>query len=307
MAGQQTLRLLAIGIAGACAVAAGCTSASESTARITSSIDAEPTPSPTETSHGSNAPTSPKVPTSFDPKNFGPKLSHVNPWLPMTTGVQAISRGFVTVGSRRIPHIRITTVTDVTKEVNGVHAVLVLDQDVDDGQVTETAIDYLAQDDGGNVWYIGSYTEAYEAGQFMNAEDAWLAGENGAQVGLYFPGDPKAGTPPFMQVSIEGGEQSSAQVVEVGTKTCVTYDCFTDVVVVEEGGSEHKYWAPGVGGVLTEPLSGTSQETEELINLKELSPAALGELSKEAMRLDAHAAIVVPSVFGASAPAVRGR
>ena len=117
----------------------------------------------------------------------------------------------------------------------------------------------------------------------------------------------RRGGPAFYQVQIPGGEQSSAQVVEVGAKTCVPFDCFDDVVVVEEGGAEHKYWAPGVGGILTEPLSGSAQETEELINVKELSATALAELSKETLRLDANAARTVPSVFGSSAPAVRER
>ena len=61
------------------------------------------------------------------------------------------------------------------------------------------------------------------------------------------------------------------------------FDCFENVVVVEEAGSEHKYWAPGVGGILTEPLSGAAQETEQLINVRELSPTALAELSAEAL------------------------
>jgi hypothetical protein len=106
---------------------------------------------------------------------------------------------------------------------------------------------------------------------------------------------------------VPGGEQSSAQVVKAGQRTCVPFDCFQDVVVVLEGGAENKYWAPGVGGILTEPLSGYAQETEELINVKELSSTALAELSAEVLKLDANAARTVPSVFGPSAPAVRER
>jgi hypothetical protein len=87
----------------------------------------------------------------------------------------------------------------------------------------------------------------------------------------------------------------------------VPFDCFKDVIVVLEGGSEHKYWAPGVGQILTEPLSGVAQEIEELINVKELSPSALAELSQEVLKLDAHAASTVPSVFGGSNQAARER
>ena len=85
-------------------------------------------------------------------------------------------QGFVNVGGRRLPHVRVVTITDVTKMVNGVRVILVLDRDPDGGQVGEQAIDYVAEDKHGNVWYLGSYTESYEGGQFLNSEDAWLAG-----------------------------------------------------------------------------------------------------------------------------------
>ena len=62
-----------------------------------------------------------------------------------------------------------------------------------------------------------------------------------------------------------------------------------------------------VGQILTEPLSGVAQEIEELINVKELSPSALAELSHEVLKLDAHAASTVPSVFGGSNQATRER
>jgi hypothetical protein len=248
-----------------------------------------------------------KIPRTFDPKNFSASPTDVNQWVPMVPGIQSTMKGFVNVGDRRLPHVRVTTITDVTKAVSGVRAVLVLDQDFDGGQLSEQAIDYLAEDEGGNVWYVGSYTEAYEGGQFLNAEDAWMAGVNGAVPGLYLPANPKTGTPPFYQTKIPGGEQSTAEVVKVDQRTCVPFKCYTGVVVIQEQGTENKYWAPGVGGILTEPLSGTAQETEELVNITQLSPKALAELSAEALKLDRGAAVHVPSVFGGSKPATRGR
>ncbi len=292
-------------LAGACTganVTAGPTSDPPTPAATSTST--APTPSPTRTPKPT--PTQPpKVPRSFDPKHFGAALTDVNPWVPLAPGIQTITKGYVTVGDRRLPHVRVNTVTDVTRMIDGVRAVLVLDQDFDGGQLSEQAVDYLAEDQGGNVWYLGSYTEAYEGGQFLNSQDAWLAGVNGADAGLYLPADPDPGDPPFSQTSIPGIEQTSAEVVQVHQRTCVPLRCFTDVVVVQEQGAENKYWAPGVGGILTEPLSGSAQETEELINAKELSAAALAELSREALRLDRDAAVHVPSVFGGSRPASR--
>jgi hypothetical protein len=293
-----------------CTLASGCAGTKESatpTTQIPTTSPPTETTSPAASPTISPTPTPPKkIPRTFDPKNFGAVLTDVNRWLPMAPGIQAVQKGYVFVGGRRLPHIRVTTVTNVTKMINGVRAVLVLDQDFDGGQLSEQAIDYLAEDVGGNVWYLGSYTEAYEGGQFLNAEDAWLAGVNGAVPGLYLPAIPKTGTPPYYQVQIPGGEQSSAQVVKVGQRTCVPFKCYTNVVVVLEGGSEHKYWAPGVGGILTEPLSGAAQETEELVNIRQLSPGGLAELSAMALRLDRNAADGVPSVFGGSKPAKRG-
>jgi hypothetical protein len=99
---------------------------------------------------------------------------------------------------------------------------------------------------------------------------------------------------------------TTAQVVKVGERTCVPFKCYTDVVVVQEQGTENKYWAPGVGQILTEPLSGTAQETEELVNIRQFSHKALAELNAEALKLDRNAAVHVPSVFGRSKPAKRG-
>ena len=230
-----------------------------STTRPTRDLDPDPTP-PNE------------IPRTFQPRNFSARPTDVNPWVPMTPGIQSDMKGFVTVGDRRLPHVRVITITDVTRMVDGVRAVLVLDQDFDGGQLSEQAVDYLAEDSGGNVWYVGSYTEAYEGGAFLNVEDAWLAGVNGAAPGLYLPGDPKPGSPPYYQTKIPGGEQSTARVLKVGQRTCVPFKCYGDVVVVQEQGAENKYWAPGVGPILTEPVAGTAQEIEELINIKQLSP-----------------------------------
>jgi hypothetical protein len=294
-----------------CALASGCSTTDGTAAPTTEIPTTVPAAGPTgPTSGPTGTPTSTppkKIPRKFDPKNFSDTLTDVNRWVPLAPGIQSVRKGFVSVGGRRLPHIRVTTITDVTKMINGVRAVLVLDQDFDGAQLSEQAIDYLAEDEGGNVWYLGSYTEGYEGGQFLNAEDAWLAGVNGAAPGLYMPANPKPGTPPFYQTKIPGGEQSTAVVAKIGQKTCVPFKCYSGVVVIQEAGSENKYWAPGVGGILTEPLSGAAQETEELVNIRQLSPEVLAELSAEVLKLDRNAAGRVPSVFGGSNPAKRNR
>jgi len=217
--------------------------------------------------------------------------------------LQLVSQGFVNRGHRRLPHRRVYTITDVTKEIDGTRTVLVLDQDFDGGEIAEQALDYLAEDQQGNVLYLGSYTETYEGGQFVNATDAWLSGVNGGQKGILMTADPKPGAS-FTEAKVPGEGTATAQVVKNGQQTCVPFKCYADVLVIQEG-SENKYFAPGVGGIKTEPRSGGEQETEELINLTQLSPQGLAEISAEALRLDQHAATEAKDVFRGSAAAAR--
>ena len=51
-------------------------------------------------------------------------------------------------------------------------------------------------------------------------------------------------------------------MIKTNQKKCVPFKCYQDVVVIREG-NEWKYYAPGVGGIFTEPhYSGGEQETE---------------------------------------------
>lgn len=242
--------------------------------------------------------------TPFDPRSFA-RGGALNAWQPLTPGLQSVARGFVNVGSRRLPHLRVDTITGVTKLVDGVRAVVVLDQDINDGQVAEQALDFMAADRRGNVWYLGSYTEGYEGGQFVSARDGWLGGVRGASPGILMPGRPRAGSPPYYENRVPGVESPTGQVVKTRQSTCVPFKCYKRVVVIQEG-DEFKYFAPGVGGIRIEPQgSGGKQESEDLVNLRQLDPAALVAIEAEVLKLDRHARTTVSDVFAKSAPAKR--
>jgi hypothetical protein len=230
-----------------------------------------------------------------------------NKWMPLEPGTQVVKLGRLNRGHRQLTHRIVYTITDVTKNIDGVRTITALDQDIDAGQIAEQALDFLAQDKQGNVWYLGSYTEAYEGGQFVNAADAWLAGTDGAVAGRLMPAKPRTGTS-FVQAEVPGDDPDVAEVVKTGQRHCVPFKCYRNVVVLQEGGSdgEWKYFAPGVGGIRTEPrYKGGEQEVEELINVTRLSPRALAELSAEALKLDRHARTEVQDTFGSSQPAKR--
>ena len=245
-----------------------------------------------------------KAVDGLDPHAFGAR-SASNPWQPLTPGLQSVAKGFVNVGSRTVPHLRVYTVTDVVKQIDGVRATVVLDQDIDAGQVAEQALDFLAVDRQGTVRYLGSYTESYEGGQFVNALDGWLGGVRGAIPGILMPAHPKAGTAPYYEQQVPGLESPTAQVVKTGQTICVPFRCYKRVVVIQEG-DEYKYFAPGVGGIRTAPIGGGGpQESENLINVKQLGKGALGAIDAEVLRLDRHARTTIADVFARSAPAKR--
>jgi hypothetical protein len=238
----------------------------------------------------------------FDAKNFVDPLSGQNRWYPLVPGTQTLRDGSITRGSRKLKHQLRVTVTDVTKEVNGVRTVLVLDQDIDAGQVGEASVDYLAQDKFGNVWYLGSYTELYEGGQFVNAVDAWLAGKRDAKPGVWMLTDPKEGMK-YIQMQ-NSRETIRSEVDKVDDRKCVPFKCFKSLRILEDG-SEFKYFGPGVGHIATEPnYSGGEQEKEELINVVKLTPKGLAEMSSVAMKLDKRAH-KESKVFASSDPAKR--
>jgi hypothetical protein len=223
----------------------------------------------------------------FDPKNFVDPLGGKNEWYPLAPGTQTLRDGSINRGSRKLTHKLRVTVTDVTKVVNGVTTVAVLDQDIDAGQVGEASLDFLAQDKYGNVWYMGSYTEIYQGGQFVNAVDAWLTPKRGSRPGVWMMADPQEG---MKYVEAHNSRETiRAEVTKVDDRKCVPFKCFKALQVLEDG-HEFKYFGPGVGHIATEPnYSGGEQEKEVLTNVVKLTHKGLAEMSAEALRLDKHA------------------
>ncbi len=293
-------RRKAIAVASAFVVvsAAAACSSGAAAPQTAPSAPESPAPSPVAATTSTASPSASAKPSSspvtknanykkFDPKNFVDPLGGENRWYPLVPGTQTLRTGSINRGSRKLTHKLRVTVTDVTKVVNGVTTVAVLDQDIDAGQVGEASLDYLAQDKFGNVWYMGSYTEIYEGGQFVNAVDAWLTPKQGSKPGVWMMADPQEG---MKYVEAHNSRETiRAEVTKVDDRKCVPFKCFKALQVLEDG-HEFKYFGPGVGHIATEPnYSGGEQEKEALINVVKLTPKGLAEMSGEALRLDKHA------------------
>jgi hypothetical protein len=242
--------------------------------------------------------------TEFDPADFVDPTTSTNPYFPLRPGMQWVRQGTTEVGSREVPHQVISTMTDVIREVQGVPTIAMLDQDTDSGELAEASLDYFALDKDGNVWLMGGYTAQYSGGEFTNTADAWLGGSDGAEAGILLPADADTSTPAWVVGLESEGEGTAAEVVETGARECAEFACYDDVLVVREGeigalDNEFKYYARDVGQILNTPRPDSrGQDVESLVNLTELSPDGLDELSTEALRLEEHARESRPDLFG---------
>jgi hypothetical protein len=169
----------------------------------------------------------------------------------------------------------------------------------------------MALDNDGNVWLVGGYTESYEGGEYTNTEDHWLGAEDGSTVGVLSPADVTMSSP-FWCIGGDAGEEPSVGLpVEIGVSECVTFACYDDVRIVQEGeagapDNENKYYARGVGVIRNVPLNASlHQDRFELLNLLELSPDGLAEASQKVLDLEAHAKETAPEVFGGTPVSTR--
>jgi hypothetical protein len=256
----------------------------------------------------------PAVHTDFDPKNFSDSTKIDNKYSTLEPGTQYVFEGRSNRGQGRLPHQVIFTVTDLTKEVNGVRAVVLWDRDINAGKLLEGELAMWAQDDDGNVWLLGEYPEEYdERGRFEAAPDTWLAGIDRAQAGIMMRADPKAGTSRYRQgFAPTIGFGDVAQVEETGRRNCVPTGCYEDVVVTRETNPEEpddgfqlKYYAPEVGNIRAAPRGGKEKEILVLIKVRKLGPKEMDEVRREAMKLDRRAYGSRPAVWGDTAPATR--
>ncbi|MEO8329265.1 MAG: hypothetical protein ABI586_04590 [Candidatus Nanopelagicales bacterium] len=252
-------------------------------------------------------PSEPVVPTyhetPFRSSNFVDPRQAGNDWLPLVPGMQWVREGSTLIGNRVVPNSVVTTVTDITRTIEGVPAVLVYDHSVGAGQVVQESLDYLAQDKDGNVWMMGGSTEQYEDGRYVGVDEAWISGKQRAEPGILMPADPP--NTPAWRIDQHPGEDNVAEFVTIEPEVCEPYDCFQNVLVTREGkataiDNEFKYYAFGVGQIDNEPRGDSRhQDIEQLINVTKLSPQGLAEADRAALRIDRHAVHDWPKLFSA--------
>jgi hypothetical protein len=250
------------------------------------------------------------VAADFDPARFSDPTTVDNQWFPLKPGTQLTYEGSAIADDGKIARKVVFTVTDLTKTISGVRAVVGWDRDYNDGRLVEPELVFFAQDDDGNVWTLGQYPEEYEDGKFV-AAPAWIVGLEGAKAGLVMRAAPRPGTSDYSQglgPAVEYADR--AKVRKLGERTCVPAGCYEDVLVTEEwdqadpAARQVKYYANGVGNVRV-GWAGRDDEKEvlELTRVAELGPTALAEVRRAVLKLEQRAYRVSKHLYGRTPPA----
>lgn len=215
----------------------------------------------------------------FSSASFSNSTQIDNPYLSFPVGTAWTYAVETDEGAERI----LVEVLDETREVNGVTCRVVRDRVFLNDALIEDTRDWYAQDDDGNVWYMGEDVDNYRydgQGNLIDIthEGAWEAGldvagtgEN-ALPGYAMPADPGPGDV-YNQEYYPGEAEDRGEVVALGVEITLsdgtTYVCLQtlDTNPLDGGPGEFKYYAEGVGLVAEEPVDGG-----ERVELVEVTP-----------------------------------
>lgn len=211
-------------------------------------------------------------PVELDPAEFTADVT--NPWFPLEPGTRWTYLETTEDGEQ----VRVVvTATAVTREIaNGVTARVVRDTVTLDGEIIEDTLDWYAQDAEGTVWYLGEDTAEFEDGKLTTREGSFEAGVDGAQAGVIMPASPRVDLT-YRQEYYEGEAEDNGEVLALGERASVPagdYDGLVqtaDTTPLEPDVLEHKYYAEGVGLVLT--IDKEAGGREELLSVTQI-PAA---------------------------------
>jgi hypothetical protein len=233
----------------------------------------------------------------FDVANFPDPIKIDNRWFPLMPGTQFVLEGHANRDGALPAHQIVSTVTDLTKVINGVPTVVIWEVNRNQGMLAESKLAFYAQDRDGNVWSFGQYPELYTNGKFTGAPKTWFAGLARAGAGVLVRSEPHPGSGEYLQgVAPNANFLRCGKDVTIGERTCVANTCYDGVAVVDErsgeepaSGIQRKFYAPGVGGVRVEAVGAPKDEPLVLAKVIILDPTALAAARQSALDLEKHA------------------
>ena len=190
----------------------------------------------------------------IDPANFVTKID--NPYFPLPPGTTFVYEGQTADGFER----DVFAVTHLTRMILGVPCVEVHDSVYLNGILSEDTRDWFTQDKEGNVWYFGENSTLVTRGLPTDLSGSWTGGIDSAKPGIVMEAHSAVGDFYRQEFSLANAEDL-AQVVSLNESVVVPYGSFDHCLKTLEstplspGDLENKYYAPGVGNILTVDLA----------------------------------------------------
>ena len=203
---------------------------------------------------------------AFAVANFGVNSTLIdNPYHPLVPGTVRIYQVDGEDGLETV----VVEVLDITRLVDGIICAVVRDRVYIDELLIEDTHDWFAQDDSGNVWYMGEEVVNYEYDEEGNviatdSDGAWEAGVDGAVPGILMKATLVVGDT-YQQEFYAGEAEDMAAIhalnVPVTLANGMTYNCLQtrEWTPLDPGVVEYKYYAPGIGQVAEEKVDGSDR------------------------------------------------
>jgi hypothetical protein len=152
-----------------------------------------------------------------------------------------------------------------------------VDEDCEgDYVLVEDTYDWYAQDDDGNVWYLGEDTTAWDdEADCLTPAGSWKAGEDGARPGVVMPAEPRPGMS-YRQEFYEDQAEDRATILRLNAGVSIEFGEYAGCLVSKEstpldpGSVEHKFYCSlsrgGNGLMLVNELKGKTRRVEYVGN-----------------------------------------
>ena len=201
----------------------------------------------------------------INPSNFVARVD--NPYFPLTPGTTFVYEGHTAQGFEHDEF----AVTRNTRVILDVTCVEVHDTVTLDGELAEDTLDWFAQDREGDVWYFGENTHELEDGLISTIEGTFMAGVNGDKPGVIMKAHPAIGDFYRQEFSLANAEDFAETVgltASVTVPAGTFHNCLKskETTPLEPDLLEYKFYAPGVGNVLT--VDAVTGDREELVQIR---------------------------------------
>ena len=253
---------------------------------------------------------------SLNRSDFPSTPEIANKWLPLEPGMQFTTTGKVVnrVEKTTTKRTVISTVTGLTKKIDGVNTLVVWDRDISDGELAETELAFFAETKKGTVWLFGEYPEEYEDGKLVGAPSTFISGIDKAQAGIAMLDHPSTKAPAYPQAYAPSVDfLDCAKVVDAHERVSVPAGTYHNVLLIEEAnplepisvaGLQHKFYSKKTGLVQVKPVGGEEQEFLDLVKIKKLSDSELKSINAQALALDSRGYTVSKDVYAKTPHAV---